>query len=263
MGSMTSRIKLHRTALKTIEELLEQSPSVNIIHYSCESFYDRPEGRTPRVTSIAVRNMKTGQTHSFSIHKTAELLNVESNKISEMYDRLEKDMLGEFFEFVKRHEGYRWLHWNMRDINYGFAAIEHRFRVLGGTPILIDDSKKYDLAGILIDAYGVRYVGHPRLTKLLEKNKITSLNYLTGAQEAEAFEKKEYVRLHQSTLRKVDVMSNIIIRTGDGSLKTNARWHEIYGMSWQSVGELIKEHWVFVIIAFLFSVISLVIGIFK
>ena len=32
-------------------------------------------------------------------------------------------MLARFFEFVRRHSHYYWLHWNMRDINYGFAAL--------------------------------------------------------------------------------------------------------------------------------------------
>jgi len=263
MGSMVSRIKRHKEGLKAIEKILEQASNVYVIHYSCESFYDRPEGRTPRVTSIAIRNLRTGQTHSFSIHKVAELSYVEHSKISEMYDKLEKEMLREYYDFVKSHEGVMWLHWNMRDINYGFAAIEHRYRVLGGKPIIIDDSRKYDLAGILIDSYGVQYIGHPRLTKLLDKNKITALNYLTGKEEAEAFEHGEYVKLHQSTLRKVDVMGNIIVRASDGSLKTNARWHEIYGVSWQAIGELFKEHWVFSILVFIISIMSLVLSIVK
>lgn len=37
------------------------------------------------------------------------------------------------------------LHWNMRDINYGFAAIEHRFSVLGGKPFILADNRKYGL----------------------------------------------------------------------------------------------------------------------
>ena len=43
-----------------------------VIHYSCESFYDRPEGQSPRITSIAVRRLDTGQTLSFSIYQVAE-----------------------------------------------------------------------------------------------------------------------------------------------------------------------------------------------
>jgi hypothetical protein len=73
----------------------------------------------------------------------------------------------------------RYLHWNMRDANYGFAAIEHRYRVLGGSPIIIDDDKKTDLARLLIDIYGVGYTGHPRLETLLAQNSIKTLDLLT------------------------------------------------------------------------------------
>ncbi len=61
-----------------------------MINYSCESFYDRSEGQTPRVTSIAVRNYASGQTESFSIHKVAELNRVEFAEIDKNYDVLEK-----------------------------------------------------------------------------------------------------------------------------------------------------------------------------
>ena len=69
----------------------------------------------------------------------------------------------------------------------------------------------------------------PNLSNSTSKNKITHRDYLTGQQEAEAFDAKEYVKLHQSTLRKVDVLANILERTLDGSLTTNTIWKEIYG----------------------------------
>jgi hypothetical protein len=118
----------------------------------------------------------------------------------------------------------KYLHWNMRDINYGFSAIEHRYRVLGGDPFLVEDQNKCDLARLLIDIYGVDYIGHPRLEALLAKNNIQALDFLTGAQEAEVFEKRQFVRLHQSTLRKVDVIATIAGRAHDRRLRTNTTW---------------------------------------
>lgn len=116
-------------------------------------------------------------------------------------------MLDEYFEFVKLHKEYYWVHWNMRDINYGFEAIEYRYSVLGGEPISINNSNKFDLARKLIDMYG--QINQPSSVKLIEENHITKQNYLTGKEEAECFE-KEFVKLHQSTLRKVDVLHSII-----------------------------------------------------
>lgn len=72
-------------------------------------------------------------------------------------------MLQEFFEHARGNQGMKYLHWNMRDINYGFAAVEHRFRVLGGEPFVIADDRKIDLARLLIDIFRVGYAGHPRL----------------------------------------------------------------------------------------------------
>jgi hypothetical protein len=63
----------------------------------------------------------------------------------------------------------KYVHWNMRDINYWLAAIEHRHRVLEGTPVVVEDDKKIDLARLLMDIYGVGYVGPPRLENILAK----------------------------------------------------------------------------------------------
>lgn len=158
-------------------------------------------------------------------------------------------MLDEFFEFVTHHEDYDWLHWNMRDINYGFAALEHRFRVLGGEPKIIPNNKKFDLARILIDIYGVGYIGHPRLESILEKNHIAPLNFMTGAEEASAFKARNYVGLHQSTLRKVDVIANIAGRAHDANLKTNTGWWDLHGGSIKGAIDWVNANpvWVFVV----------------
>ena len=168
------RAQRRREANATIKKLNDEKSNTLIIHYSCESFYDIKDGRTPRITSIAVRELNSAQTKSFSIHKVAEIKKVNFDDIEENYDALEKDMLKEFFEFVKDHSNYNWVHWNMRDINYGFEAIEYRYKVLSGEPVSIDSNKRYDLARILKNRYGDKYnKGHTRLEKQTEKKKIT------------------------------------------------------------------------------------------
>jgi hypothetical protein len=145
----------------------------------------------------------------------------------------------------------------MRDINYGFPAIAHRYRVLGGNPLEINESNMVDLARLLVAIYGTKYISHPRLQKLMEKNKITDKDFLSGADEATAFQKKEYVKLHQSTLRKVDVIANITERLGNGVLKTNAKWKDIYGSYPAALGEFLKEHWIFSLISFISAIVGL------
>lgn len=268
MGQELKKWKRRRSALKQIDEIEKRRDNALVIHYSCESFYDIKDGHTPRVTSIAIRNYSTGQTASFSIHKSAEQQGATVDEIHGRYDEFERQMLDEYFDFIKSRHGFIFIHWNMRDINFGFQAIEHRYRVLGGEPSIIDDSRKIDLARGLVAIYGIAYIGHKpngRLHNLVELNKITVRDALTGTEEAEAFENKEFVKLHQSTLRKADIISNILERVVDGSLKTNATWWEIHGIHPSILVEVATKHWIwtlFTAIAAIVGIITAVIGLF-
>jgi len=247
--------KRQRTAWAIIDQLASDAENVSVIHYSCESFYDRPNGASPRITSIAARKLDTGQTLSFSIHQVAEREGIAFAEIEASYDKLERMMLDAFFEHVGSHRGMKYIHWNMRDINYGFAAIEHRYRVLKGEPKIIDDDRKFDLARLLIDIFGPGYTGHPRLETLLAQNHITPLNFLSGKQEAEAFENRNYVGLHQSTLSKVDVISNIFGRTSDRQLKTTTTWWEMNGGKLRGVVQWLADNKVLALVLALASVL--------
>jgi hypothetical protein len=228
---MSKAFERQVTARKELQAVWEHPEQVNVIHYSCESFYDRPDGSSPRITSIAVRNLKSGQTRSFSIHKYGEIKGLKATELIAHYNELEKEMLDAFAALCKEQKEYRWLHWNMRDENYGFNAIELRHRILGGEPFSIQDDKKLDLSRILVGIFGKAYIGHPRLESLMTKNKISTKNFKTGAEEAQAFNDGNYVGLHQSTLAKVDVLANLCQLTNEGGLKTNARWKDIHGHS--------------------------------
>ena len=262
MGSAIRRLQKRSKAKRLLSELMYDSEHILVIHYSCESFYDRPSGTSPRITSIAVKNFDTGQTKSFSVHQMAERRGV-LHKIDQVYDVLEKEMLDEFYKYVHAHSGFKWLHWNMRDVNYGFEALEHRYKVLQGEPQEIPEQNRIDLNRLLIAIYGVGYIGHPRLTMLIEKNKISSKDFLTGADEAEAFINKEYVRLHFSTLRKVDDLANIAYRADQGSLKTNTTWKEYWNCIPQAIGEWFKEHWLASLLLGVIGIIGLIIGLIQ
>lgn len=249
--------KRQHQARKTLDKLFGDPVSVWVIHYSCESFYDRPDGFSPRITSIATRKLHSGQTVSFSIHQVAERRRVAPGQIAAEYDILERQMLDEFFQHISGYRTISFLHWNMRDINYGFAAIEHRYRVLGGDPYVVDDGFKVDLARLFIDIYGVGYTGHPRLETLLQQNKIAALDMLNGAGEAEAFDAGRYVDLHRSTLRKVDVIANLASRAHDRGLKTSTGWWAMRGGSIVAfVKWVVTNH----LILFLIAVAGLVLG---
>jgi hypothetical protein len=250
------RYKRHKQARKTLKEIEESPRDYLVIHYSCESFYDIHDGRTPRITSIAVRELDSGQTHSFSIHKIAEKQGVPLAAISDKYDELEKAMLDELMDFIQKSTKSKWVHWNMRDINYGFPAIYHRYEVLNGVPHRIDDSKLIDIARVLKDCYGEGYAGgHPRMQKLLELNDMGRKELLSGEGEAIAFDAQEYVKLHQSTLRKVNEISNIISMACENRLKIASSLIEVYGLHPQGIYELLNGRWWFGIITFLLGLI--------
>lgn len=53
-------------------------------------------------------------------------MGISLEEIDARYDEFEKNMLDEYFDFIKSRHGFTFVHWNMRNINYGFQAIEHR-----------------------------------------------------------------------------------------------------------------------------------------
>jgi hypothetical protein len=255
------RIKKRKIAKETLKSINEQQANYLIIHYSCESFYNIPNGRTPRITSIAVKYFDTGQTKSFSIHKVAEIKGIPFDQIETNYNELERIMLDEFYKFVDTHDRYKWFHLNMRNVNFGFEAIAHRYMVLGGAPVLIQDNLKFDIGSLLNDLYGSEYISHPRIETLCKTNDITMANFLNGAQEAEAFEEREYVKLHQSTLRKVENLKIIIERANENSLKTNSNLFKQYGISPQSIFQIMQENWIVAIVIFILGLaISTIVG---
>lgn len=263
MGRELKRLKRRKETIQRMDRLLEHDDITLVIHYSCESFYDRADGRTPRITSIAVRNLRSGQTESFSIHQIAEEQGIDLGDITDHYNEIETQMLDRYFEFVEANQNCSWVHWNMRDVNYGFAAIEHRYRVLGGQPIPIAEKRKFDLSSALVDIYGVAYIGHPRLLSIIGKNRISDRDLLSGAEEAVAFENKDFVRLHQSTLRKVYALADLFERCSSSDLKTNSSWIKQHGLTPSVLAELVKEHWVVTGIVILSSILALVLFTFE
>jgi hypothetical protein len=245
MSGATRRTERRKEARQELAALFRQPGQLNVIHYSCESFYDRPQGRSPRITSIAVRHVGSRQTRSFSIHQVAEREGIAAHDMEENYDDLEKMMLSEFYEFIQSNSSAYWIHWNMRDINYGFPAIAHRYQVLGGHPITVPESHLFDLASKLVGIYGGSYAPNQRLENLMQISGISKRHFLNGQEEAQAFDRKEYYKLHQSTLRKVDVIHTIAERELDGTLRTNSRLTDQLGVSVGAWVEWVTGTWVF------------------
>ncbi|WP_101774625.1 hypothetical protein [Pasteurella oralis] len=250
--SELERLKNRKRNRELMNEIYSNKSNNYIVHYSCESFYDeeKKEFRTGRVTSIGLRNLEDAQTHYWSIWLSAEIK--KKNEIDSSLDELEKDVLDSYFNFIRMNPKAHYIHWNMRDINYGFQALEHRYRVLGGEPFVMSDNRKFDLARVLVSLYGRNYASHKyekdgvtyngRMMVLAAMNNVAIKDAMNGEDEANAFKNKGYKALHMSTLRKLDMLANFFDRAHANTLINNGTFREKYGFHYSIIPELIKAH---------------------
>jgi hypothetical protein len=196
-----------------------------IIHYSSQSLYDTDSrGFSPRITSIAVMHFANQQTESFSVHATAELLRIPRDQVESRYDDIEKEMLRRFFDFLRDGLDRYWITWRMQNLTFGFEHLEHRWRYLGESePPILSFEHRLDLSAILQEKYGRDYVANPRMMNLVKMNGTVPQGFLTGEQEAEAFKRQDFIRMHASTLAKVNFFRHVIVLAQRGRLKTASR----------------------------------------
>ncbi|MET1991107.1 hypothetical protein [Enterococcus faecalis] len=225
--------ELRKEGLELLKKIDTHRDNYIIIHYACESF---KKGQT--ITAIAVRQFRDGQTQSFSLNKTAQILNIEPENISSNMKKIETKMLDEFFKYVEHHETFHWIHWNMSSDNFGFKGLEHRYRVLQGTPVIIDDSKKINLPHLFIELYDKGFAAHPRLENLMEMNHILPKDFYPGysddpniTDETDLLDEGRYKEIQISCLRKVDVFSNFLNLAIDDNLIVKTPKTKRYGLT--------------------------------
>lgn len=208
---------------KKIRYLDENYDRIYCIHYSCQNLNDENEGYSPRITSIAVLHMSSNQMTSFSMHLIAEELHIDRHNIVEKYDEIERIMLIRFFEFIKkRNKDAIWLHWNMRNINFGFEALEHRYRVLtGNKPSHIAEEARFNISTLISEKYGYNYADDPKMLNLMIMNGGRHRDFLTGGEEVMAFKANEFIKMHNSTMCKVSFFKIVFNKMVSNKLKTN------------------------------------------
>ncbi len=213
-----------KSSSQFIKAIKNNPQNFYIIHYSCQSLNDDNEGLSPRITSIGITHFSTEQTVSFSTHSIAEELHISREFVRDRFDEVEFQLLTRFFEFVRDRRDKNWVHWNMRNLTYGFEHLEHRFSALGGknAPV-IPVERRVNLNDILSDRYGANYANHPKMLSLMELNGGMHRDFLTGAQEVEAFQANEFIKMHKSTLFKLGFFYNVIRNMLSGHLKTKSR----------------------------------------
>lgn len=207
-----------------IKDIKAHPENYYIIHYSCQSLYDDNEALSPRITSIAITHYATEQTVSFSTHSVAEELGIVRDDVLNSFDKVELSLLHGFYTFVRDRRDKYWVHWNMRNLTYGFEHLEHRYRVLGGKDApVIPVERRLNLNDLLSDRYGGGYAIHPKLRSLMELNGGIHRHFLTGDEEVKAFQSGEFIKMHNSTLCKVGFLYSVIRKLLRGKLRTASR----------------------------------------
>ena len=198
-----------------------------IIHYSSQSLFDAEamvgEGAlSPRITSVVVRHFKTGQTVSFATNTVAEYLGIPWDEIEARYDEIEKELLTQFYNWARDRREKYWVHWNMRNVTFGFEHLEHRYRVLTSKePPSIPVEVRINLNDALKARYGSDYAPDPRMLSLMEINGGRVQGFLSGKEESEAFKAKDFIRMNASTISKVGFFSHVVTLSLKGKLQTS------------------------------------------
>jgi hypothetical protein len=126
--------------------------------------------------------------------------------------------------------------------------------------VSVADNRQVDLGALAPAIYGVEYIPTPRLERLIDLNAITKRDFLPGEQEPAAFRAGEYLKLHLSTLRKVDAIADILNRIWDGTLRTNATWRRMYGSRVVGLVETVTDHWIYKLLGAIGIIVSLAVG---
>lgn len=211
-----------------IKESKSNPENFYIIHYSCQSLYDDNEALSPRITSIAISHYATEQTVSFSTHSIAEELHIPRENVRDRFDEVERRLLQDFYAFVRDRRDKYWIHWNMRNLTYGFEHLEHRYRVLGGNDApVIPVERRLNLNDLLADRYGGGYAKHSKLKSLMELNGGIHRHFLSGEEEVQAFQNNEFIRMHNSTLSKVGFLHSVVRKFLMGKLRTASRGYGV------------------------------------
>lgn len=196
-----------------LKEIFKNPSYSYIIHYACTNL-DSPQ---KRIISISLRCLsENSQTISFP----------NQNFIPKSYDEdFEREILLNFFNYVKNKKYTKFIHWNGINDNFGIQAIENRFKAL--LPDIeipfIEHKNMYDLAEMLKNIYGKNYVNHRRMTNIMNKNDLRMKGFLEGEQELEAFEKNQFKKIYDSVKLKVENLSCIAQLAYNNELKTEGK----------------------------------------
>ncbi len=153
------------------------------IHYSCDGFYTG-DAVAPSICCVAMVNLKTNEKHIFALHNYIK----EGKCLIES----EKQLLSDFVHFFNGLKNPILIHWRMDGLEYGFKPIQARCENYGFYDISFGDVRNINL-----DDYFCYSFHHT-----LEKLQCGSLDILSGRDEVNCFNKRNYSAVKLSTVAK-------------------------------------------------------------
>jgi hypothetical protein len=133
---------------------------------------------------------------------------------------LEAATLRQFYDFAAGRAGATWLHWNMNEARFGFAALAQRYRVVTGVvPPECVPSFQFDLAEYLKRRFGDSYVPHPRLHRLIELNDLAGSHYLDVAGAGRCWAAGNFAAVADALSARVTAICEIYRLLRQGRLK--------------------------------------------
>ncbi|MFW9997965.1 MAG: hypothetical protein ACFFD4_38340 [Candidatus Odinarchaeota archaeon] len=169
------------------------------VHYAGSDIFTEPY----KIACISVLHSKTGKTVTFSRNKYSET-----------------KLLKEFFNHISELPG-PFITWNWKDSTYGLPAITKRYEELTKTEMKIDRSKFYDLDALFKEKYSRKYIDHPKLQKLAEKNELNMIGFQSGEKEPLLFDAKNFRAIEVSCNLKAGLIHRLVQLSRANELKVD------------------------------------------
>jgi len=258
MGAYRDRI----IAAKNLKKLVEDPSQVFCVHYSQSQTYDDDYGNiSPIITAIVIKSMDEKTDKQFAIHFEADKAGIPKDQIQDSYRELEMRMLKSYNDFVKRHNQCLWVHWDMKNIHFGFEAIKHRYEKIFenlSDYSEIASSNKQNVRLALEGMYGEKFASGPdKMKSLIALNNggINEPNYLSQELESSEFESKNFKGVIDSVDCKVEFLKKAVKKLVDRKLSVQTK-------NWYAIFIDMITHPIFTFIGWLATIIGLIVGIY-
>jgi hypothetical protein len=213
------------------------------------------------ICAIVIKSLDGSLEQHFAIHIEADKANIPYEEIENSYRDLEFRTLKAFNDFVKRHSQNLWLHWDMKNIKFGFEAIKHRFeKLFSGLRERREEiplNNRINIRQLLESMYGEKFaITDDKLASIMKENngRILDQQYLTLDRESMEFERKNYTAVINSLDCKVDFLCRAVIQLNRKKLKVvNKNFNAVYSD--------VVNHPTFTFIGWIFGFLGLILTI--